>query len=117
MFLPPKKICKIFPFFLSFLKVVAHILPFRDQNREKLDPLWNQHHVERVEIVLKETVDVKSTSASIWVGRKNQEGGGRNDVIINVNEFSASNTDFQFYFNFFLEASAFPRCNSFNFPT
>ncbi|XP_039223233.1 GDH/6PGL endoplasmic bifunctional protein [Crotalus tigris] len=41
-------------------QVVAHILPFRDQNREKLDPVWNQHHVERVEIVLKETVDVKN---------------------------------------------------------
>ncbi|XP_026571615.1 GDH/6PGL endoplasmic bifunctional protein [Pseudonaja textilis] len=41
-------------------QVVAHILPFRNQNREKLDPLWNRHHVERVEIVLKETVDVKN---------------------------------------------------------
>ncbi|XP_058017134.1 GDH/6PGL endoplasmic bifunctional protein [Ahaetulla prasina] len=41
-------------------QAVAHILPFRNQNREKLDPLWNRHHVERVEIVLKETVDVKN---------------------------------------------------------
>lgn len=40
-------------------QAVAHILPFRDQNREFLDPIWNQHHVERVEVVLKETVDAK----------------------------------------------------------
>lgn len=40
-------------------QAVAHILPFRDQNRQFLDPIWNQHHVERVEIVLKETVDAK----------------------------------------------------------
>ncbi|XP_053137057.1 GDH/6PGL endoplasmic bifunctional protein isoform X2 [Hemicordylus capensis] len=41
-------------------QAVAHILPFRDQNRHHLDPIWNRHHVERVEIVLKETVDVKN---------------------------------------------------------
>ncbi|XP_019397185.1 PREDICTED: GDH/6PGL endoplasmic bifunctional protein isoform X2 [Crocodylus porosus] len=40
-------------------QAVAHILPFRDQNRQFLDPIWNRHHVERVEIVLKETVDAK----------------------------------------------------------
>ncbi|XP_028921218.1 GDH/6PGL endoplasmic bifunctional protein isoform X2 [Ornithorhynchus anatinus] len=38
-------------------QAVAQILPFRDQNREALDPIWNRHHVDRVEIVLKETVD------------------------------------------------------------
>ncbi|XP_070615337.1 GDH/6PGL endoplasmic bifunctional protein [Erythrolamprus reginae] len=41
-------------------QAVTHILPFRIQNRKKLDPLWNRHHVERVEIVLKETLDVKN---------------------------------------------------------
>ncbi|KFP08433.1 GDH/6PGL endoplasmic bifunctional protein, partial [Calypte anna] len=40
-------------------QAVAHILPFRHQNRRFLDPIWNRHHVERVEIVLKETVDAK----------------------------------------------------------
>lgn len=38
-------------------QAVAQILPFRDQNRKALDGLWNRHHVERVEIILKETVD------------------------------------------------------------
>ncbi|XP_009555004.2 GDH/6PGL endoplasmic bifunctional protein isoform X2 [Cuculus canorus] len=44
-------------------QVVAHILPFRDENRQFLDPIWNQHHVERVEIVLKETVDAKGRTS------------------------------------------------------
>uniref|UniRef100_A0A250Y581 GDH/6PGL endoplasmic bifunctional protein n=1 Tax=Castor canadensis TaxID=51338 RepID=A0A250Y581_CASCN len=38
-------------------QAVAQILPFRDQNRKALDGLWNRHHVERVEIIMKETVD------------------------------------------------------------
>ncbi|XP_060115345.1 GDH/6PGL endoplasmic bifunctional protein [Heteronotia binoei] len=44
-------------------QAVAHILPFRDQNRHHLDPIWNRHHIERVEIVLKETVDVKNRTS------------------------------------------------------
>ncbi|NWV01888.1 G6PE protein, partial [Upupa epops] len=44
-------------------QAVAHILPFRDQNRQFLDPIWNQQHVERVEIVLKETVDAKGRTS------------------------------------------------------
>ncbi|NXN48910.1 G6PE protein, partial [Rynchops niger] len=44
-------------------QAVAHILPFRDQNRQFLDPIWNHHHVERVEIVLKETVDAKGRTS------------------------------------------------------
>lgn len=40
-------------------QAVAQILPFRDQNRKALDGLWNRHHVERVEIVMKETVDAE----------------------------------------------------------
>ncbi|XP_054857681.1 GDH/6PGL endoplasmic bifunctional protein [Eublepharis macularius] len=44
-------------------QAVAHILPFRDQNRRYLDPIWNRHHIERVEIVLKETVDVKNRTS------------------------------------------------------
>lgn len=42
-----------------FSKVVSKILPFRIQNKNLLDPIWNKHHIERVEIVLKETLDVK----------------------------------------------------------
>ncbi|NWI15434.1 G6PE protein, partial [Crypturellus soui] len=44
-------------------QAVAHILPFRHQNRQFLDPIWNRHHVERVEIVLKETVDAKGRTS------------------------------------------------------
>nr|XP_020484721.1 GDH/6PGL endoplasmic bifunctional protein [Labrus bergylta] len=40
-------------------QVVAKILPFRIENKKFLDPIWNKHHIERVEIVLKETLDVK----------------------------------------------------------
>ncbi|KAM4588296.1 GDH/6PGL endoplasmic bifunctional protein [Odontesthes bonariensis] len=40
-------------------QVVSKILPFRTENRKYLDPIWNRHHIERVEIVLKETLDVK----------------------------------------------------------
>ncbi|XP_039611454.1 GDH/6PGL endoplasmic bifunctional protein [Polypterus senegalus] len=40
-------------------QAVAQILPFRHENAKLLYPLWNQHHVEKVEIVLKETLDVK----------------------------------------------------------
>ncbi|KAM8867501.1 GDH/6PGL endoplasmic bifunctional protein isoform 1-T2 [Synchiropus picturatus] len=40
-------------------QVVSKILPFRAQNKKFLDPIWNKHHIERVEIVLKETLDVK----------------------------------------------------------
>lgn len=44
-------------------QAVAQILPFRDQNRKALDGLWNRHHVERVEIVLKETVDAEGRTS------------------------------------------------------
>ncbi|XP_040889581.1 GDH/6PGL endoplasmic bifunctional protein [Toxotes jaculatrix] len=40
-------------------QVVSKILPFRTENKKFLDPIWNKHHIERVEIVLKETLDVK----------------------------------------------------------
>ncbi|KAF3689969.1 GDH/6PGL endoplasmic bifunctional protein Glucose 1-dehydrogenase [Channa argus] len=40
-------------------QVVAKILQFRIENKKFLDPIWNKHHIERVEIVLKETLDVK----------------------------------------------------------
>lgn len=40
-------------------QAVAQILPFRHQNRQALDGLWSRHHVERVEIVMKETVDAE----------------------------------------------------------
>uniref|UniRef100_UPI0037E979D0 GDH/6PGL endoplasmic bifunctional protein n=1 Tax=Semicossyphus pulcher TaxID=241346 RepID=UPI0037E979D0 len=40
-------------------QVVSKILPFRIENKKFLDPIWNKHHIERVEIVLKETLDVK----------------------------------------------------------
>lgn len=44
-------------------QAVAQILPFRDQNRKALDGLWNRHHVERVEIVVKETVDAQGRTS------------------------------------------------------
>ncbi|XP_059997505.1 GDH/6PGL endoplasmic bifunctional protein isoform X1 [Lagenorhynchus albirostris] len=44
-------------------QVVAQILPFRDQNRKALDGLWNRHHVERVEIIMKETVDAEGRTS------------------------------------------------------
>ncbi|KAM9410795.1 GDH/6PGL endoplasmic bifunctional protein [Pholidichthys leucotaenia] len=40
-------------------QAVSKILPFRIENRKHLDPIWNKHHIERVEIILKETLDVK----------------------------------------------------------
>ncbi|CAB1437862.1 unnamed protein product [Pleuronectes platessa] len=40
-------------------QVIAKILPFRIQNKKFLDPIWNKHHIERVEIVMKETLDVR----------------------------------------------------------
>lgn len=39
-------------------QVVSKILPFRVENREFLDPIWNKHYIERIEIVVKETLDV-----------------------------------------------------------
>ncbi|KAM4613482.1 GDH/6PGL endoplasmic bifunctional protein [Polymixia lowei] len=40
-------------------QVVSKILPFRKVNKRFLEPMWNKHHIERVEIVLKETLDAK----------------------------------------------------------
>ncbi|XP_061545057.1 GDH/6PGL endoplasmic bifunctional protein [Phycodurus eques] len=40
-------------------QVVSKILPFRVENKRFLDPIWNKHHIERIEIVLKETLDVQ----------------------------------------------------------
>lgn len=48
-------------FFFSIAKVVSKILPFRKENKKLLDPIWNSHHIERIEIVLKETLDAKGT--------------------------------------------------------
>ena len=51
---------------ISFIeKVVAKILSFRSDNSKFLDPIWNLHHIERVEIVLKETLDVKGDYKSL----------------------------------------------------
>ncbi|XP_004596128.2 GDH/6PGL endoplasmic bifunctional protein isoform X1 [Ochotona princeps] len=44
-------------------QAVAQILPFRDQNRQALDGLWNRHHVERVEIIMKETLDAEGRTS------------------------------------------------------
>uniref|UniRef100_UPI00398EA191 GDH/6PGL endoplasmic bifunctional protein n=1 Tax=Pristiophorus japonicus TaxID=55135 RepID=UPI00398EA191 len=44
-------------------QAIAHILPFRHDNRQSLDPIWNQHHIERVEIVMKETLDSKGRTS------------------------------------------------------
>lgn len=46
-------------------KVVSKILPFRVDNKRFLDPIWNKHHIERVEIVLKETLDVKGDGKTL----------------------------------------------------
>ncbi|XP_019716714.1 GDH/6PGL endoplasmic bifunctional protein [Hippocampus comes] len=40
-------------------QVISKILPFRVENKKFLDPIWNKHHIERIEIVLKETLDVQ----------------------------------------------------------
>ncbi|XP_068450531.1 GDH/6PGL endoplasmic bifunctional protein isoform X2 [Clinocottus analis] len=40
-------------------QVVAKILPFRKENKKFLDPIWDKHHIERVEIIMKESLDVK----------------------------------------------------------
>ncbi|XP_077459307.1 GDH/6PGL endoplasmic bifunctional protein [Stigmatopora argus] len=40
-------------------QVVSKILPFRVVNKKFLNPIWNKHHIERIEIVLKETLDVQ----------------------------------------------------------
>ncbi|KAM9799597.1 GDH/6PGL endoplasmic bifunctional protein isoform X1 [Syngnathus typhle] len=40
-------------------QVVSKILPFRVENKKFLDPIWNKHHMERIEIVVKETLDVQ----------------------------------------------------------
>ncbi|XP_072464886.1 GDH/6PGL endoplasmic bifunctional protein [Notamacropus eugenii] len=44
-------------------QAVAQILPFRDRNWKALDRLWNRHHVDRVEIVMKETVDAEGRTS------------------------------------------------------
>ncbi|XP_045155043.1 GDH/6PGL endoplasmic bifunctional protein isoform X2 [Echinops telfairi] len=44
-------------------QAVAQILPFRDQNRKAFDHLWSRHHVERVEIIMKETVDAEGRTS------------------------------------------------------
>ncbi|XP_078281190.1 GDH/6PGL endoplasmic bifunctional protein [Rhinoraja longicauda] len=44
-------------------QAIAYILPFRNDNHRFLDPIWNQHHIERVEIVMKETVDAKGRTS------------------------------------------------------
>ncbi|XP_070565004.1 GDH/6PGL endoplasmic bifunctional protein-like [Ptychodera flava] len=38
---------------------VKHIMPFRFQNQQTYEKLWNKDHIERVEIVMKENMDVK----------------------------------------------------------
>ncbi|XP_055068231.1 GDH/6PGL endoplasmic bifunctional protein [Misgurnus anguillicaudatus] len=40
-------------------QVVSKVLSFRKENKKLLDPIWNKHHIERIEIVLKETLDAK----------------------------------------------------------
>ncbi|KAM3923214.1 GDH/6PGL endoplasmic bifunctional protein isoform 1-T3 [Leptodactylus fuscus] len=44
-------------------QTVEQILPFRRRHQKLLDPIWNRHHVERVEIVMKETVDAKGRTS------------------------------------------------------
>lgn len=44
-------------------QVVSKVLSFRKENKKLLDPIWNNHHIERIEIVLKETLDAKGTAS------------------------------------------------------
>ncbi|XP_075695788.1 GDH/6PGL endoplasmic bifunctional protein-like [Rhinoderma darwinii] len=44
-------------------QTVQQILPFRRRHQKHLDLIWNRHHVERVEIVMKETVDAKGRTS------------------------------------------------------
>ncbi|KAG8569087.1 hypothetical protein GDO81_014257 [Engystomops pustulosus] len=44
-------------------QTVEQILPFRRRHQKFLDPIWNKQHVERVEIVMKETVDAKGRTS------------------------------------------------------
>ncbi|KAM4015552.1 GDH/6PGL endoplasmic bifunctional protein isoform 1-T2 [Anomaloglossus baeobatrachus] len=44
-------------------QTVEQILPFRRRHQKHLDLIWNRHHVERVEIVMKETVDAKGRTS------------------------------------------------------
>lgn len=55
-----------FPFLFSLEKAVAKILPFRMDNSGFLDPIWNKNHIERVEVVVKETLDVKGEEEERW---------------------------------------------------
>ncbi|XP_066522572.1 GDH/6PGL endoplasmic bifunctional protein [Hoplias malabaricus] len=40
-------------------EVVSQILSFRKKNVNLLEPIWNKYNIERIEIVLKETLDCK----------------------------------------------------------
>lgn len=44
-------------------QTVEQILPFRRRNQKHLDSIWNRQHVDRVEIVMKETVDAKGRTS------------------------------------------------------
>ena len=42
---------------------VQQIMPFRQRNLKKLFPLWNKEFIDRIDIVMKERLDVKGRSA------------------------------------------------------
>ncbi|XP_053546109.1 GDH/6PGL endoplasmic bifunctional protein [Bombina bombina] len=44
-------------------QTVQQILPFRRRNQKHLDPIWNRQHVDRIEIVMKETLDAKGRTS------------------------------------------------------
>ncbi|KAM9299135.1 GDH/6PGL endoplasmic bifunctional protein [Gastrophryne carolinensis] len=44
-------------------QTVEQILPFRWRNQKHLDSIWNRQYVDRVEIVMKETVDAKGRTS------------------------------------------------------
>jgi len=62
-------------------KVVAKILPFRKENKKFLDPIWNKHHIERVEVILKESLDVKGNYTLALIG-------GRLEVSVHLVTFA-----------------------------
>ncbi|KAJ8360782.1 hypothetical protein SKAU_G00173070 [Synaphobranchus kaupii] len=72
-------------------QVVSQILPFRKQNRVLLEPIWNKHHIERIEIVLKETLDAKDgVLLPVLPGYCSARGGGGGLVLVRCSPSSLS---------------------------
>lgn len=75
--------------FYFHLKVVSKILPFRKENQKFLDPIWNKHHIERIEIVLKETLDAKGDE-NFHACKMYMKINDRNSIYISVQSYSCN---------------------------